>query len=192
MKAHEGFSLNGLIFRMPTRIGFSDSCPLGLGGLTHGGRGWRLKVNPELAPYGEDISNNLLEFLGMAITLWLSLIECQELKLIDEMILILGDNTCAISWIFKSGLSTTPIYRNAVLFIARKIADLVIDSKNFVDSQHLPGVLNLISDWLSFEGASRIKNGKAKRNPIAHDCPSNEVATHRILFSFPQLVPAGF
>ena len=191
-KAHEGVSLNGLTFRMPTRIGFSDSCPLGLGGLTHGGRGWRLKVNPELAAYGKDISNNLLEFLGMAITLWLSLDECRELNLIDEMILILGDNTSAISWIFKSGLQTASIYRNAVLFIARKIATLVIDSKNFIDSQHLPGVLNLISDWLTFEGTSRIENGKVKLNPIAHDCPSNEVATNRILSAFPQLVPVGF
>ena len=128
----------------------------------------------------------------MAITLWLSLIECEEQNLIDEMILILGDNTCAISWIFKSGLSTTSIYRNAVLFIARKIADLVIESKNFIDSQHLPGVLNLISDWLSFEGTSRIENGKPKANPIASDCPSNEVVTHRILSAFPQLVPEGF
>ena len=64
------------------------------------------------------------------------------------MILILGDNTCAISWIFKSGISTTFIYLDVVLFIARKIAKLVINSKNFIDydSQHLPGVLNLISD----------------------------------------------
>ena len=101
VKANEGVSLNGLVLRMPTKIGFSDSCPQGLGGLTHGGRGWRLKVNPESAAYGEDISNNLLEFFGMAITLWLSLIECQELKLIDEIILILGDNTCAISWVLS-------------------------------------------------------------------------------------------
>ena len=128
----------------------------------------------------------------MAIIIWLSLIKCRKLKQINEMILILGDNTFAISWIFKSGLSTKSIYRNAVLFIARKIAELVIDSKNFIDSQHLPGVLNLISDWLSFEGTLRIENGKTKRNPIAHDCQSNKVATHRILSAFPQLVPAGF
>ena len=147
-KAHKGFFLNGLVCRLPTRIGFLDSCPLGLGGLTHGGRDWRLKVNPELASYGEDSSNNLLEFLDMAITIWLSHIECRELNLIDEMILILGNNTCAISWIFKS---------------ARKIADIVIDSKDFIDSQHISGVLNLISDWLSFEENSRIKKGKPKQ-----------------------------
>ena len=108
------------------------------------------------------------------------------------MILILGDNTCAISWIFQSGLSTTSTYRNAVLFIARKIADLVIESKNFINSQYLPGVLNLISDWLSFDGTSRIENGKAKTNPIVYNYPSNEVVTHHILSTFPQLIPEGF
>ena len=48
VKTNEGISLNGLILRQPTRIGFSNSCPQGLGGFTHGGRGWQLKVNPEL------------------------------------------------------------------------------------------------------------------------------------------------
>ena len=191
-KAREGVSFNGLVYRKPTRMGFSDSCPFGLGGFTHGGRGWRLKVSPHLSAYGKDISNNLFEFLGMAITIWLSLIECREQNLIDELILILGDNTCAISWIFKSGLNTKSMYRDAVLFIARKIAELVIESKNFIDSQHLPGVLNLISDWLSFEGSERIENGHAKINPIASDCPDNDVITHRILRSFPQLVPHDF
>lgn len=58
------------------------------------------------------------------------------------MILILGDNTCAISCIFKAGLSTKSIHRNTALFILQKIAELVIDSRNFIDSQHLPRVLN--------------------------------------------------
>mmetsp|Transcript_55246 Transcript_55246/g.59846 ORF Transcript_55246/g.59846 Transcript_55246/m.59846 type:complete len:112 (-) Transcript_55246:260-595(-) len=31
---------------------------------------------------------------------------------------------------------------------------------------NLPGVLNLISDWLSFDGTSRIENEKAKANPL--------------------------
>ena len=135
--------------------------------------------------------NNLLELLGMVIILWLSLIECNKINLIEEMILILENNTCAISFIFKSGFSTKSIYYNAVVFIARKIADLVIDSKNFIDPKHLSGVLNLISNWLSFKGTSRNKNGKAKSNPIAYDCPSNKVVSHRIL-SFPQLVSVNF
>ena len=191
-EADQGVSLNGLVYRKPTRLGFSDSCPFGKGGFTHGGRGWRLKLSPQLAAYGKDVSNNLFEFLGMSITIWLSLIECHEQKLVNKMILILGDNTCAISWIFKSGLNTKSIYWEAVLFIARKLAELVINSKNFIDSQHLLGVLNLISDWLSFEGVERIEKGQPKVNPIAFDCPDNNVITHQILQSFPQLVPYGF
>ena len=34
--------------------------------------------------------------------------------------------------------------------------------------------------------------GHAKTNPIAFDCPDNEVITHRILCSFPQLVLPAF
>ena len=48
VKANEGVSLNGLVLHLPIRMGFSDSCPQGLGGFTHRGRGWRLKVNPKL------------------------------------------------------------------------------------------------------------------------------------------------
>lgn len=112
----------------------------------------------------EDVSNNLLEFLIMAISIWLSLIKSKEMNVTNEMILILGNNTYAISWIFMSGLNTKSICWNVVLFIARKIAELAIESKHFIDSQHLPGVLNFMSDWLSFIGTSQIENKKAKKN----------------------------
>lgn len=157
-KAHEGISLNGLTLRYPTRIAFSDSCPRGLGGYTHGGRAWRLAVNPELAAYGQDISNNLLEFLAMAINLWLSLIECDDLGLKDELILILGDNTSAIAWLFKSSIHEDSVYKEAVVFIARKVAELMLGSKQFMASQHIEGKFNLIADWLSFQGAERVEN----------------------------------
>ena len=154
--------MNGLVLRNPTRMGFSDSCPLGLGGFTHGGRGWRLKLNPALVAHGKDISNNVLEFLGMAITLWLSLIECKELGLVNELILVLGDNTSAVHWIIRSSLPKTSVYRPTVLFIARKIATLLAKSKNFIMPQHLPGILNSIADWLSFEGEERRQHGTGK------------------------------
>ena len=96
-QAHKGISMNGLVLRNPTRMGFSDSCPLGLEGFTHGGRGWRLKLNPALSAHRNDVMNNVLEFLGMAITLWLSLIECEEMGLVNELLLILENNTSAIS-----------------------------------------------------------------------------------------------
>lgn len=44
-QAHNGISLNGLTLQKPTRWSFSDSRPYGLGGFTHSGRAWRLKVS---------------------------------------------------------------------------------------------------------------------------------------------------
>ena len=61
-QAYNGISMNGLVLRNPTHMGFLNSCPLRLGGFTHNGRGWRLKLNPALAAHGKDISNNVLEF----------------------------------------------------------------------------------------------------------------------------------
>ena len=112
--------MNGLVLRDPTCMAFSDSYPLGLGGFTQSGRSWRLKLNPALVAHGKDILDNVLELLGMAITLWLSLIECEELGLVNELLLILGDSTSAISWIIRSSLPKSSVYRPAVLFIARK------------------------------------------------------------------------
>ena len=203
-QAHKGISLNGLTLRRPTQLGFSDSCPYGLGGFTHFGRAWRLKIDQSSPIYGVDAANNALEFLGMAITLLLSLKECEERHLVDEVILILGDNTSAVSWIFRASLPTKSIYFPTINFIARKIATAVSASRNFIVSRHLEGKRNVISDYLSFEGKERVfkkkfkVNGKVtfvervSVNPVAHDCPPNDVITHRIVSIFPQLVPKGF
>ena len=83
MQVHKDISMNGLVLQNPTHTGFSNSYPLGLKEFTHGGRGWRLKLNPALAAHENDIFNNVLEFLGMVITLWLSLIECKEMGLVN-------------------------------------------------------------------------------------------------------------
>jgi hypothetical protein len=110
----------------------------------------------------------------------------------DEFILVLSDNTSAISWIYKSSLHEDSHYKPTVNFIASRIAEVVLGSKNFIVSQHIPGVKNVISDWLSYEGKERTVNGVEKENPIAFDCPPNDVVTHRILSQFSQLVPRDF
>ena len=186
--------MNGLVLQNPTRMGFSDSCPFGFAGFTHGGRGWQLKLNPALVAHGKDVSNNVLEFLGMAITLWLSLLDCEELGLVNELLLILGDNTSVISWIIRSSLPKSSVYRPAVLFVTQKMSSIVSKSQNFIVPRHLPGRLNSIADWLSFEGEERLKHGSGKSvvNPIAYDYPPNNVVSRRVLSSFSHLVPAGF
>ena len=67
-QAHDCISLNGIMFRNSIRIVFSDSYPQGLRGFTHGGRCWRLRLNPKLNCQGQDISDNISDFLGIANT----------------------------------------------------------------------------------------------------------------------------
>jgi hypothetical protein len=58
-KAFTGTGMNLISFRRPTHIYRSDSCPYGLGGYSHKGFAWRLKL-PENCRFRA--SNNLLEF----------------------------------------------------------------------------------------------------------------------------------
>ena len=113
LQARNGISLNGLTLRNPTRLGFSDSCPRGLGGYTHGGRGWRLAIDSSSPIFDDDSANNALEFLGLAITTWLSIMECDSAGLTNELILVLSDNTSAITWVYKSSLSSKSHYRKS-------------------------------------------------------------------------------
>jgi hypothetical protein len=185
--AREGISMNGLTLRNPTILSVSDSCSCGLGGFTTNGRAWRLKVSSSSFIY------NVLEFLAMTITIWLALKECEEEGKVDKLILALGDNTSAIGWMFKTGkLTKDSPYYTAANSIARKTADLLSRSKNFLVSQHIPGKENEIADWLTFEGADRSNEIKPVQHPIAYDCPSNNQLTARLLTLFPQSLPQHF
>ncbi len=190
--ANEGISLNGLTLRNPTRIAFSDSCSKGLGGFTHGERAWRLKVEESSPIYDNDTANNALEFLRMVINLWLSFLECNELGLEDELVLLLGDNTSAIAWLFRSNLPSFSPYYKVVIILARKLAELSMKFKNFIASQHLKECQNVVADFLSFKGEDREIRGEIKSNPLAYDFPPNDVVTSRTHNHFPQLIPAGF
>ena len=99
-----------------------------------------------------------------------------------------------LSWIIRSSLPKSSVYRPAVLFIARKIASKVSKSQNFIVPQHLPGSINSTADWLSFEEEERMEHRSRRLvvNPITYDYPPNDVVSNRILSSFSQLVPAGF
>jgi len=192
-QANQGISLNGLTMKNPTKLTFSDSCPLGLGGFTSNGRAWRLKVNPKSRTSSACKANNILEFLAMVITIWLLLIELDEQGAEEELILALGDNTSAIGWMVRTNhLKKHDFSYNAANFISRKVAQLLSKSKNFMVSQHVAGKQNQISDWLTFEGEERTETGTTIPNPIAFDCPTNVQLTHRYRSLFPQHVPSSF
>jgi len=103
-------------------------------------------------------------------------------------ILALGDNTSAVSWIFRSGrIANTSRYYPAVKFIARTIASRALEAGAQICSQHLAGVTNTVADLLSFEGDCR-----GTTNPITVDCPPDDVLTERVHKFYSQVVPSGF
>jgi hypothetical protein len=187
-KARDGISINLLVFRTPTRIAWSDSCPFGLGGYTLGGSAWRIRVPRDCPFYGDDSVNNVLEFLGMAISVLLLLSEAAQDGERFPCLLALGDNTSAISWIFRSGrVARSSRYYRPVKAISRHVALRVTEQSALLCSQHLAGSSNVIADLLSFEG-----NVRTSRNPLTADCPPNEVLTQRIHRYHSQIIPVGF
>jgi hypothetical protein len=189
-RVHHGVSMNLIVIRQPTRLCWSDSCPFGIGGycLTNG-FAWRLRI-PSTSPiHGSNLINNLLEFLGMAINVWL---ECRNAeKGQHPCILALGDSTSAIGWIHSTA-SLKPQWRahTAHLLVARKTARLVMEADCCLATQHIRGELNTVADLLSFSGD--ITRAGGKKHPIAFDDPPNNVLTQRFHEHYPSQIPAAF
>jgi hypothetical protein len=102
--ARVGISLNKIAIGQPTHISWSDACPYGIGGYNLRGFAWRIKI-PETSPLqGDKRLNNLFEFIGMVVNLW---IECLNSSPASGCILAIGDNTSAIGWLFSSGKMPT-------------------------------------------------------------------------------------
>jgi len=185
-KANEGISMNLLTIRNPTHIAWSDSCPFGLGGYTLRGTAWRVRIDDRWSFRGDDSVNNLLEFLGMTVSILLMIRETQPDE--EAVLLALGDNTSAIGWIFKSGrLPKQSRYYAPARKMARKIAEASIQANVQVVAQHLKGVFNDVADLLSFEGDDR-----GKQNPLTRDRPDDETLTHRLHSSYTQIIPENF
>jgi hypothetical protein len=177
-----------LTVRTPTHLGWSDSCPFGLGGYLTDGRAWRLRVPPAAIFHGDDTVNNVLEFLGMTVNVLLMIEAAREKGESFPCILSLGDNTSAIGWMFKSGrLAPQSIYYQVVKMMARHLTTKVLDAQVQITAQHIAGTKNVIADLLSFDGT-----GRGKDSPLTKDEPSNEELTNRVLSHLPQLVPPTF
>jgi hypothetical protein len=192
-QAWVGISMNLLTLRRPSRVGVSESCPYSLGGFTWTGKALRLKI-PRTSPlYGDCTANNFLEFLGMMLTIWVILDECETDGSSEECILSLGDNISGIGWLFRTrGVKPDSLYYDAVNLEARKLAKLMVDSSHCLFSQHLPGTSNVVSDLLSYDGSQRSHEKDSADHPLAPDGPSNDKLTHRFHSFLPQLIPSGF
>jgi hypothetical protein len=133
--AHKGLSVNRLTIRQPTRIAFSDTCPFGFGGYNLNGRGWQIRI-PHMCPLrGDRRFNNLFEFMGMAISIWL---ECLESSNNAKCILSLGDNSSAVGWLFKSSHADPSLLTfDAIQIVARKVATIIMNSPHCLASQRI-------------------------------------------------------
>ena len=180
--------MNLIVTRRPSRLNWSDSCPFGLGGfLLKSRRAWRLCIPKESILYGSPKINNLLEFLRMAVNIWLECLDADE----QDCILSIGDSTLAVGWLLNSSrLSHKCAAHEAHLVVARQVALLVLNASCCLASQHIRGDLNIIADLLSFSGG--ITRAGGKRHPIAFDDPPNNILTQRFHLYYMEQIPANF
>jgi hypothetical protein len=178
-KAHKGISLNQITIPVPSRLTISDACPFGVGGYSLRGPAWRFAIPKSSPLHGDSRFNNLLEFLGMVVRIWLEIREAKAQS--SECILALGNNTSAIGWLFGSGkVDGDPLSNAAIQQVARHLATLILESENCLASQHLKGKKNIVADMLLYTGSTR-----GHDHPLAPDEPSDEVLTHRLHIFLP-------
>ena len=142
-KARTGVSFNLIVFRQPSKMYLSDSCPHRVGSFSlKSGRAWRLKLPLDLV---WKVSNDLLEFMADIICIWVDILE-NEMDTFD-CYLSLGDNTSAIGWMHKSNLCdvTQLPHEEAAQHLARSC----VDNDIYIYAQHFKGVWNVVSDFLS-------------------------------------------
>jgi hypothetical protein len=110
--ARNGILMNLIVTRQPNRLIWLDSRPFGIGGFRlHSGKGWRIQIPTNSILYSSDRINNLLEFTGMAVNVWL---ECRDAKAHSHLcILALGDNTSAFGWLHISAQLDTKLTAHA-------------------------------------------------------------------------------
>ena len=185
-RANRGISMNLISTREPDRICWSDACPLGIGGYSLSGRAWRIQIPTSSIVRGHEGVNNLLEFVGMVVNVWL---ECLDNTTDHSCILAIGDNTSAIGWLFRTtGLDPTEQAQDAHFFVARHLATLLLEHNCCIASQHINGELNVVADLLSFTGAGE----RGKPHPLAFDNPPDDILTQRFRRHLPSQVPANF
>ena len=146
---HEkGRSINHSTITYPHLFSKSDASCDGLGGYTCFGIGWRFII-PYL--FRRIIHINILEFLAITVTTWLSIyyLDIKE----GNGIKILGqsDNTSTLGWLKAQTRYDKNNHISSVLreYIGRKLAHILIESDVSLFSQHIKGSSNDVADALS-------------------------------------------
>jgi hypothetical protein len=116
-RAHEGIDLKIIVFRHPTHVFHSDSCPAGLGGYSNSRFAWCWYLAPHLH---FQALNNLLEHLAAIITPWVDIIR-GRLKS-GDCALSMTNSTTSEGWLKKTNfckLGDKPIQASVRLMAAR-------------------------------------------------------------------------
>jgi hypothetical protein len=163
------------MIQQPSCLLWPDLCPFGLGGYNLQGHGWCLCI-PKLSPiYGSNLVNNLLELLALVIGIWLI---CLDKTALEECILTVGDNTSAISWLYKSGwMPTTLATYTAIQLVAHKLGSLLMTSLTILHPSTSKG--NTTLSQISFH----------MPHPLAPDDPSNHKLTQCFHDTLPSQIP---
>jgi hypothetical protein len=136
--------------------------------------------------YGDATVNNLLELLAIVITIWLQLVEDPDT---ENCIMALGDNTSALGWIYRSShIDVTSLYFETTNVIARKLSQLVTNSRSCLASQYVKGHHNTVANLLSFTTQTR----GTKIHPLASNNLPDDILTQCFLRQLPQRVPKDF
>ena len=139
--------MNLLVYRKPTKVYRSDSCPAGLGGYSSDGYAWRWYI-PEWLRYRA--SNNLLEHIGGIITPWVDILAGRLSP--GDCCLSMGDSTTSEGWLRKSNFKEDgdePIQATCRLEVCRDDAKRKMENKIMGYSQWFAGKYNWVSDALS-------------------------------------------
>lgn len=144
----KGRSINHTTITFPHLLSKQDASEQALGGFTCFGIAWRLILPKEIRKL---FHINILEFLAVLITTWLTI---EYLRIEDGKgmkILAQTDNTSALGWLKgstrfdKQNMVSTTLREK----IGRKLARLLMEANLSLYSQHVPGIQNDIADHLS-------------------------------------------
>ena len=142
--------MNLLTFRSPNIVHIGDASEHGLGSFASHGRAWRFVIPEKLRGRAHI---NLLEFLTQVVSVWIDIVENKSTD--EDCILCMGDSTSAIGWLRRSNFRAkdeNDVEWEVKQSVARKLANLVLDTNTVLYKQWFAGELNVVADSLSRDG----------------------------------------
>ena len=140
--------MNLITFWRPNKEYIGDVLEHGLGDFViNNGKAWYYIIPEKLKPSAHI---TLSEFLTKLICVWLDIVH-GEIKPLDYL-LGMGNSTTAIGWLCHSNFreqEENDINWIAKQKVARKLAELLLDSQSVLYSQWFSGAKNIITDSLS-------------------------------------------